>query len=235
MRLRRSGVLGRSPLAGGGPELLPTKSSVKPSRCSQPETSMSPGSVRNHQPWTPACSGTGHGSLNTSSRVKGRAARKSLTSVTRWLSDMTTPIVVPVPRAVGSAEGGGDRRQVEVVPPHGDLAIAHLEHPHYRKLDLSAACAPHPVGPLVHHDAAVAELAVHLEVDAVEPREHDVEELPDGLASLRGRHRNVVVDPVIGEVTCDLVGVGVRPQLAELGDQLVGGLRHALLKRTPAR
>ena len=129
-------MLGRSPLAGGGPELLPTKSSVKPSRCSQPETSISPGSVRNHQPWTPACSGTGHGSLNTSSRVKRRAARKSLTSVTRWLSDMTTPIVVPVPRAVGSAEGGGDRRQVEVVPPHGDLAVAHLEDAHDRQFDL---------------------------------------------------------------------------------------------------
>src|ERR1700754_1235544 len=55
---------------------------------------MESGTVRNHQPWTPGLSGTGHGSPNTSSRVYRRASRKPATALPSFGAGMR-PIIRP--------------------------------------------------------------------------------------------------------------------------------------------
>src|ERR1700733_15202014 len=102
MRLRRSWVRGGLPFLGGAVGLVPTDSNVIPSFCSQPDASMAPGTVRNHQPCTPGMLGTGPGSVNTSSRVNGRAARKVADLLLPLPFDTDSPIVV---RAHARLEG----------------------------------------------------------------------------------------------------------------------------------
>ena len=125
---------------------------------------------------------------------------------------------------VGLADCVGDRRHVEVVPPGLDLPVLDLEDPGDGQPYRFAVLAPHDIGALVHHQVAVADLPVHLEVDAVEVEgfHESRDELLDGLAALHGVHRHVVKDAVFCEVAGQFLGIGRRPLRAEFGDQFVG-------------
>src|SRR5690606_17405238 len=59
----------------------------------------------------------------------------------------------------------------------------------------------------------------------------------DRLATLERRHRDVVVDAVVGEVARELVGIHARPRFAELRDERarVGGHRVPLVRTADAR
>src|SRR5882757_10436452 len=92
---------------------------------------MAPGTVRNHQPWTPGMLGTGPGSVNTSARVKVRAARKSACLFVLRPCAMHTPIVVQAsrrgrvfcPRLNARLEGSLDAAGVSVLRPAPDHGI----------------------------------------------------------------------------------------------------------------
>src|SRR4051812_38789553 len=73
---------------------------------------MPPGTVRNHQPWTPGMLGTGPGSVNTSARVNARAARKSACLLVGGRCAMCAPIVVGDPTSALRSPPGSEQLHV---------------------------------------------------------------------------------------------------------------------------